>query len=101
MGGYWEARSKFLEDRLRRRWRVRHMTARQAREIRAGINSVRVPYKTGGCPKHGYFSSLDIGRLYEMQLESALFGGSRLYEKARGRTGYRTVVREVPCWECG
>lgn len=76
------------------------ISKRHAREIRAGINSVRVPYKAGGCPKHGYFSNLDLRTLYALELEASRFAGSRLYEAARARAKHRTVERQVPCWEC-
>lgn len=76
------------------------MRAKYAREIRAGINSVRVPYKVGGCAEHGYFSTLDFNRLRHNEMEAARFAGSRLYESARRRTGYRRAEFPASCFEC-
>lgn len=76
------------------------MRARYAREIRAGINSVRVPYLAWGCHKHGYSSVLDFEKLRRNMMESAVFEGSPLYHAARIRTRHEATQREVSCWEC-
>lgn len=71
------------------------ISERAARLIRIGIMSKCMPYKTGGNPVDGYWTTLDMYRLWKYGQDYRDHVDSRLVERARYRTEQWVSVRDV------
>ena len=73
------------------------MRAKYAREIRAGINSMLIPYVIADCQRHEHFALLDFRRYRFDLAESRRFEGRKLFQRAQARTVSRPIIRRGPC----
>lgn len=73
------------------------MRARYAREIRAGINSMHIPYIVADCERHEHFLLLDFKRYRFDLAEARRFEGRKLFQRAQARTVGRSITRREPC----
>jgi len=62
------------------------MKTKHARIIRAGIMSMCRPYKSGGNPTDGYYTSLDFLALHEFFYEWECAKDTDLGKRAQART---------------